>query len=248
MFRSVMKLCVLFALLWLSQYSLAQSSPRVVIDFNKDWKFRLEDSAAVIDPFDPSALRTVNLPHDWSIESNFSKKFPATSQGGALPGGIGSYQKTFELPANGRGKNVSIEFDGVYRNCEVWINGNYLGKRPNGYISFHYDLTSYINYAPSKNMIVVKVDNSQQPNSRWYTGSGIYRDVKLELTIPYASVARSGTFITTYDISKKEAYVNIVTVLSSTTEGEKSISIRNEIPMTAISAIIKASILRIPRR
>src|SRR6185503_19735030 len=210
--RSVMKLIVLFELLSLSQYSLAQLSPRVVIDFNKDWKFFLgNDSTAANDGFDDSKWRTVHLPHDWSIESNFSKEYPATNQGGALPGGIGWYRKTFVLPANGSGKNVSIEFDGIYRNSEVWINGHYLCKRPNGYISFNYDLTLFIKKAPSKNIVVVKVDNSQQPNSRWYTGSGIYRDVKLQLTDPYACVARSGTFITTFDVSKKEASVNIVT-------------------------------------
>jgi beta-galactosidase len=170
---------------------------RSVIDFNKDWKFYLGDDSAAKEPgYDDSKWRKLSLPHDWSIESDFKKDFPATNQGGALPGGIGWYRKTFTLPSSAKNKNIRIEFDGVYRNSEVWINGHYLGKRPNGYISFHYDLTPYINQAPGKNIILVKVDNSQQPNSRWYTGSGIYRNVQLVVTNKIA-FDPGGIFITT---------------------------------------------------
>jgi len=155
---------------------------RQTINFNKDWKFHLgNDSAASNKNYNDASWRTLNLPHDWSIEGNFSKDNPATTQGGALPGGIGWYRKTFTVPSSSHNKNISIEFDGVYRNSEVWINGNYLGKRPNGYISFSYDLTPYLKFGAEKNVIAVKVDNSQQPNSRWYSGSGIYRNVRLVL-------------------------------------------------------------------
>ena len=158
-------------------YSNAQL--RKNIDFNSDWKFNLgNDSTASNENFNDAAWRTLILPHDWSIEGSFSKEHPATNQGGALPGGIGWYRKTFTLAEVDNEKYVSIEFDGVYRNSEVWINGHYLGKRPNGYISFSYDLTPYLKFGNQKNVIAVKVDNSQQPNSRWYSGSGIYRDVK----------------------------------------------------------------------
>ena len=145
---------------------------RSEIDFNNEWKFYLGDDSLAKEPsYNDSKWRKLSLPHDWSIESDFKKDFPATTQGGALPGGIGWYRKTFTLPSSAKNKNVSIEFDGVYKNSEVWINGHYLGKRPNGYVAFSYDLTEYILPSPQKNVIVVKVDNSQQPDSRWYSGS-----------------------------------------------------------------------------
>ena len=112
------------------------------------------------------------------LTTRLSAIHPSGNLGGALPGGIGWYRKTFTVPAESKNKNIRIEFDGVYKNSEVWINGHFLGKRPNGYISFSYDLTPYLNYGKT-NVIAVKVDNSQQPDSRWYSGSGIYRDVKL---------------------------------------------------------------------
>src|SRR5690606_7887869 len=106
--------------------------------------------------------------HDWSIEGEFSEDNPAKPEGGALPTGMGWYRKTFTVPETWVDKSVAIEFDGVYRNSEVWINGKYLGKRPYGYSSFSYNLTDHLNYGEQKNIIAVKVDNSEQPNSRWY--------------------------------------------------------------------------------
>ena len=181
---------------------------RSVIDFNKDWKFFLGNDSLAINPgFDDSHWRKLALPHDWSIESDFNKDAPATTQGGALPGGIGWYRKTFILPS-AKNKNITIEFDGVYKNSEVWINGHYLGKRPYGYISFSYDLTPFILSSSQKNIIVVKVDNSQQPDSRWYTGSGIYRNVKLILTNP-VSIDKKSLFISTPWVKDKVAILNI---------------------------------------
>ncbi len=150
--------------------------------------------------FDDSHWRTLSLPHDWSIEGKFDRKNPAGTGGGALPGGLGWYRKTFTVPASSKGKNVFIDFDGVYRNSEVWINGHSLGMRPSGYISFRYDLTPYLKYGDEKNTIVVKVDNSQQPNSRWYSGSGIYRNVWLVTTNP-VFIGQWGTIITTPTIT-----------------------------------------------
>jgi beta-galactosidase len=156
---------------------------RSIIDFNKDWRFYLgDDSSAKFVNYDDSKWRKLSVPHDWSIESDFIKDAPATNQGGSLPGGIGWYRKEFVLPVAEDDKVVTIEFDGVYQNSEVWINGNYLGRRPNGYINFSYQITHYLKPSPQKNIISVKVDNSQQPNSRWYSGSGIYRNVKLVIT------------------------------------------------------------------
>lgn len=102
------------------------NAQRAEIDFNKDWKFLLGNDSLAIDPsYNDANWRKLSLPHDWSIESNFIKDAPATNQGGSLPGGVGWYRKTFILPSSARGKSVSIEFDGVYKNSEVWINGHY---------------------------------------------------------------------------------------------------------------------------
>ena len=199
---------------------------REVIDFNNDWKFYLgNDSAASAVNYDDSKWRALSLPHDWSIEGNFSKDYPATTQGGALPGGIGWYRKTFTVAATERNKNIAVEFDGVYRNSEVWINGHFLGKRPNGYISFQYDLTPFLKFGSDKNIIAIKVDNAQQPNSRWYSGCGIYRDVRLVSVCPGVSVKQWHAFVTTSDISKSEATINVVTNLASTVKGWKSFNL-----------------------
>ncbi|HEX3168012.1 MAG TPA: beta galactosidase jelly roll domain-containing protein, partial [Chitinophagaceae bacterium] len=182
---------------------------RSVIGFNKEWKFYLGDDSLAKEPsYNDSKWRKLSLPHDWSIESDFKKDFPATTQGGALPGGIGWYRKTFILPSSAKEKNVSIEFDGVYKNSEVWINGHYVGKRPNGYVAFSYDLTEYILPSPQKNVIVVKVDNSQQPDSRWYSGSGIYRNVRFVLTGKFRFEEKT-LFITTPFISKDSALIHV---------------------------------------
>lgn len=192
-------------------HTLAQE--RVVIDFNKGWKFNLGDDSAAMQPhYDDAHWRQLNLPHDWSIEGNFSQSHPATEHGGALPGGIGWYRKEFTLPPLAENKKLMIEFDGVYRNSRVYINGHLLGERPNGYISFHYDLTPYIN--PSgKNVIAVRVNNSRQPDSRWYTGSGIYRNVRLVAGSKKAAVAPWGIFIHTPDVDSHQAKVQISVAL-----------------------------------
>lgn len=187
---------------------ISSAQVRTVVDFNNNWKFHLgDDSLAKNTNFNDSKWRTLNLPHDWSIEQNFSSTAAATNQGGSLPGGIGWYRKTFTVPSSSINKITRIEFDGVYKNSEVWINGHYLGKRPYGYINFSYDLTAYLNIG-KPNVIAVKVDNSLQPDSRWYTGSGIYRDVKL-VTTNLVSIKEEGIFITTPKLSSKEVIVKI---------------------------------------
>jgi len=158
---------VMLVVLWNSP-AIANPRPGSTINFNNDWRFNLGDVSNGQSPdLDDSKWRALNLPHDWSIEGEFSEKNPAGFGGGALPGGIGWYRKTFTLPVSANGKSVFIDFDGVYRNSEVWINGHYLGKRPYGYISFEYDLTPHLHYGAQRNVLAVKVDNSQQPNSRW---------------------------------------------------------------------------------
>ncbi|HET8783784.1 MAG TPA: glycoside hydrolase family 2 TIM barrel-domain containing protein, partial [Pyrinomonadaceae bacterium] len=207
-------LCVLF--IAMAQVCLANPRPGRRVSFNQDWRFQLGDvnngqDAALND----GQWRQLDLPHDWSVEGEFSEKHPAGTGGGALPGGIGWYRKTFTLPATATGKLVFVEFDGVYRNSEVWINGHYLGKRPYGYSSFTYELTPHVSYGSKANVIAVKVDNSQQPNSRWYSGSGIYRNVWLT-TLDPVHIEHWGTYVTTPEVNEREAKVEVRTKIKTT--------------------------------
>ncbi len=179
-------------------------------DFTAGWTFHLgDDSAASRPDYDDTAWRILNLPHDWAIEGEFSRDNPSGTGGGALPGGIGWYRKTFTVDKADEGKRLYIDFDGVYMNSEVFINGHSLGVRPYGYVSFSYDLTPYIKWG-GKNVVAVRVDNGEQPNSRWYSGCGIYRNVWLTKLNP-VHIAQWGTFITAEDVSKNSARLNIRT-------------------------------------
>ena len=178
--------------------------------FNDNWRFSLGDvEGTSVFTFDDNDWRQLNLPHDWAIEGDFSKDNPSGIGGGALPGGIGWYRKTFVADEAYAGKKVFIDFDGVYMNSEVFINGHSLGKRPYGYISFRYDLTPYLKIG-EENVIAVRVDNQEQPNSRWYSGCGIYRNVWLTVTNPI-HVDLWGTYVTTPQVSDKEATVSVCT-------------------------------------
>ncbi|MDO7170869.1 sugar-binding domain-containing protein [Mariniflexile sp. AS56] len=181
---------------------------RIVEDFNFDWSFKLGNHPdAMRLEFQNSDWKKLDLPHDWSIEGAFSEEHPAKPQGGALPAGTGWYRKVFTISEAWVSKSVSVEFDGVYKNSEVWINGHYLGKRPNGYISFAYDVSEHLNYGEQENVIAVKVDNSELPNSRWYSGSGIYRSVRL-VASEKLHVAHWGTYVTTPKVTEDKALVN----------------------------------------
>jgi beta-galactosidase len=182
-------------------------------DFDMGWRFHLgEVPAAKEINFADNSWRQLNLPHDWSIEGEFSKDNPAGVGGGALPGGIGWYRKTFTLPETDKNKSVFIDFDGVYMNSDVWINGHFLGNRPYGYSSFRYEMTPYLNYGNKPNVIAVRVDNSNQPNSRWYSGSGIYRNVWL-VTVDKIHVNHWGTFVSTPAVDKNKAIINVQTTI-----------------------------------
>jgi len=153
------------------------------LSMDPGWRFRTGDSPGAEKPeFDDASWRVLDLPHDWSIENEFIKDAPTGGQGGYLPTGIGWYRKHFSLSSTSMHRSVWIEFDGVYQNSEVWINGHALGRRPNGYVSFVYDLGPFLK--KGSNILTVRVDNSKQPNSRWYTGSGIYRHVWLTIADP----------------------------------------------------------------
>lgn len=184
--------------------------------FDYNWKFYQGDTAAAKSKdFNDISWRSLDLPHDWSIEGKINPKNPTGGSGGYLPAGIGWYRKTFKVPNEWRGKKVSIYFEGVYMNSEVFINGKSLGIYPYGYSSFTYDLSPYLNFN-SENVIAVRVDNSQQLNSRWYSGSGIYRHVWMMIT-DAVHIANWGVSITTPDVSPKKATVQIKTLIKNET-------------------------------
>ncbi len=172
--------------------------------------------------FNDSDWRILDLPHDWSIEGPYAETEPTGGPGGYLPSGVGWYRKKFRVARGVQARKVFIEFDGIYQHSEVWLNGQSLGYRPYGYISFVYDLTPHLRPA-GENLIAVRVDNSAQPNCRWYSGSGIYRHVWL-LETSRVHVARWGTYITTPEVSKTAARINIRTrVQNETSNGTRPV-------------------------
>lgn len=217
---------VLLLLMWVGMQT-AYSQPRVRQEFNQDWKFYLGDEAGAKSPgFNDGKWRGLTLPHDWSIEGKFDEKNPAKPEGGGLPTGIAWYRKSFTLSTLLQKKNIFIEFDGVYKNSEVWINGQLLGKRPYGYSSFNYDLTKYLN--PGKNVIAVRVDNSAQPDSRWYSGSGIYRNVWLTATENIA-IDHWGTFVSTPSVNKTAAKVSFKTQIRNKSRLKGQIDVQSQV-------------------
>lgn len=216
------------------------SAPRSA-NFDEGWKFNLGDSAAYSQPdFNDSSWRSLNLPHDWAIEGDFSKENPSGTGGGALPGGIGWYRKTFTVPGYKEGEKVYIDFDGAYMNTTVYINGHELGTRPYGYASFSYDITPWLK--EGDNVIAVKVDNSDQPNSRWYSGCGIYRHVWLR-KLDAIHVAQWGTYVTTSDITPDSATVNIATTVDNTSAADAEVTLTTRVidPQGKVAATVTAS-------
>lgn len=208
------------SLVFLCQISSAQNKVRQVYSMDQNWSFYLGDAdGAYRINFNDNNWRKLDVPHDWSIELPIQADAPSKGSGGFAVTGIGWYRKTFTMPAIKSGQQVRIEFDGIYMRSEVWINGQFLGKRPSGYVSFSYDLTPYL--TKGKNTIAVKVDNSLQPNSRWYTGSGIYRHVRLVISNPL-HIKQWGVYATTPEVSKEKALVKVRTsVANASTQGQK---------------------------
>jgi hypothetical protein len=192
--------------------------------FNKAWKFVKGDDVRYASPdYSDQSWRTVDLPHDWSVEGPLSPDQASCT--GYLPGGIGWYRKTFQLPADSKGKQVYVYFEGVYRNGEVYINGHSLGMRPNGYISYMYELTPYLK--EGANVLAVRVDHSESADSRWYTGSGIYRDVYL-ITANPIHIDQWGVSYTTPSVSERQATVSIDTRLTNSTKQNSLITVVQE--------------------
>ncbi len=210
---------------------------RTIADFDKGWQFHLGDVKDAENPaMNVNSWRALDLPHDWSIEGTFSKENPATPEGGALPGGIGWYRKSFTVPAASKGKEVYIDFDGVYQKSTVWINGHELGFRPNGYISFRYDLTPYLKFG-GQNTIAVKVDNSVQPNSRWYSGSGIYRNVWL-VTTSKVAIDHWGTYVTTPEVSEQSALIHLQTQIKNLSGNSSKVTLATTVYNAAGKPVI----------
>ena len=208
-----MKLTILSFLLGLLSVAplVAENpTPPMTTSFDYDWLFTLSDAAGAESPaFVDSGWRKLNLPHDWSIELTPSENSPGRHDNGFFPGGIGWYRKHFTAPPDAKDKRVILQFDGVYMNCRVFLNGHFLAERPYGYASFQCDLTPWLK-ATGDNVLAVRVDHSAAPTSRWYSGSGIYRHVWLSVLNPLR-VARWGTFVTTPTITPDAATVQVQT-------------------------------------
>ena len=201
----------LSALLGFASVTLAAAGPapgpREIIPFDIGWRFHLGDEAAAKQPgFDDANWRILDLPHDWSIEQPINPPPDGEENGGFFSHGIGWYRKSFMLP-DSAGKKVVVEFDGVYMNSEVWINGQFLGRKPYGFIGFRYDLTEFLNTNGAPNVLAVRVDDSLEPSLRWYAGSGIYRHVRLITTGFTHFRLDGGVSITTPRITSKNAVV-----------------------------------------
>lgn len=174
------------------------------VDFNQNWHFKLNANPkeAVKSDADVSTWQKLDLPHDWSIFNDFDHQSPAQNEGGQLNGGEAWYRKTFKLDEKDLKKNVRVTFDGVYMDSQVYVNGQLVGHYPNGYNQFSYDITKYLHKDGRENVIAVHAVN-KQPSSRWYSGSGIYRDVTLQVT-DKVHVEKNGTTILTPKLEQQQ--------------------------------------------
>jgi beta-galactosidase len=212
-----------------------------------DWRFHYYGNAR---PrfFNPtvSEWREVNLPHDWSIEGTRKPDNISSYSGGYFPMGGALYQKTLNLKDEWRQEKIFVEFEGVYMNAEVWLNRHYLGRHPYGYTSFSFDLTPYLDWEGA-NELKVFVDNNHQVNSRWYSGSGIYRPVWLMVADP-VHVAQWGVYVTTPEISKDSAAIKIRTRVENESDQDQNVTLQsriidpqgNEVGSAAGSALVGA--------
>ncbi|MCH2114716.1 MAG: DUF4982 domain-containing protein [Pirellulales bacterium] len=201
------------------------------IGFDFDWYFLKGDlwNHRTVGHTAAKRWRLVQVPHDWSTEYPLAESNASGPGGGFAETGLGWYRKLFVLPEFCRGKRIEIEFGGISTNSQVWINDQYLGRRPNGYVSFKYDLTEHLTYGEGQpNLLAVRVNNSAQPNSRWYTGSGIYRHVWLTIT-DKCYLDPWETFITTPIATKDKAEIITKTIVFNETEAERNVQLRTTV-------------------
>ncbi|WP_223808698.1 sugar-binding domain-containing protein [Rufibacter hautae] len=222
--RSLLAFLTMLLLGYTSQVFAQQ--PRSKALFNDNWKFQKGDVAkADAVSFSDAQWRTLDLPHDWSIEGPFSQEWASAT--GYLPGGIGWYRKTFKVPAAQQNKQLFLYFDGVYKNSEVWINGQPLGKRPNGFTPFQYEITKHLNKT-GNNVVAVKVDHTQFADSRWYTGSGINRNVYLVAVEP-VHISLWGVAFTTPEVSAAKALSNVKVSVTNASAKAADIQVKAEL-------------------
>ena len=210
------------SLIWVISL-LAQKEVRLKENFDFDWNFSLSDNQKYADrTYNDESWERIHLPHDWSIKLSFDKKMGGSAA--HLPGGIGWYRKQFKLPRSYNGKVISILFDAICHQSDVYINGHHLGFRPYGFCSIEYDLTPYLDY-DGENVIAVRVNRSGVKDvARWYTGSGIYRHAWLQVTNP-VHVATYGTYVTTPSVSEDKAEIRIMTTLENELKKVQTVSI-----------------------
>lgn len=215
--------CLLIASALLLAAASADGQSRRQLPMDSGWRFSLGDPAeAEKITFDDTKWRTIEVPHDWSIEGAFEEKNSTGGAGGFLPSGVGWYRKHFTLSADHAGRRVFIDFDGVMANSDVWINGFHLGRRPYGYVSFRYELTGHLNFGKVSNVIAVRADNSRQPASRWYSGAGIYRHVRMVVTHP-VHIDQWGTFVTTPQVAADKATVLVQSTVVNQSESGREV-------------------------
>jgi beta-galactosidase len=222
----------------------AAAQTRIITPLDAGWRFTQSDPQGASEgAFNDTSWQTIDLPHDWSITGPVDEHSPSGQGGGFFPTGVAWYRKT--IPAPAPHKETWIAFDGVMANSDVYCNGKLLGHRPYGYVSFHYDLTPCLH--PGANSIAVRTDTSQQPASRWYTGSGINRHVRL-ITTNEVHIAPWGTFVTTPKVSAESATVHVRTTVQN--DSDKAANITLDITQVdglplALGALIAAKPARI---
>jgi beta-galactosidase len=216
----------LFTLAALPAVFAADAPGRETQNFDRDWRFLQADAEGAEKPqFADTTWRGLDVPHDWSIAGPFAETNSTGGAGAFLPAGIGWYRKTFVLPAKDAGRRAFIEFDGVMANSDVWLNGHHLGRRPYGYVSFSYELTPFLNASGATNVLAVRADNSSQPASRWYSGAGIYRHVRLVVTDP-VHLEQWSTFVTTPRVDVDRATVHVEGTVTNQSDSPRDVSLR----------------------
>ncbi|HSZ30057.1 MAG TPA: glycoside hydrolase family 2 TIM barrel-domain containing protein, partial [Pseudonocardiaceae bacterium] len=223
----------------------ARAAANRLTDFGQDWKFALVNPDGITDPtgayanamdpgFDDSGWQQLDVPHDWSIELAPVDNASTSSATGFLPGGLAWYRKHFTLPKSLAGQQISIEFDGVYRNSNVYLNGKLLGNHPYAYTGFSYDLTGLVHTDGVTPDVIAVSAADQQPSSRWYSGDGIFRNVYLVTTGP-VHVARHGTFVTTPGLpaALSSGYATVQVDTDVTNEGSAAATVAVAVTLTS---------------
>lgn len=212
----------------LSAVSAMAQSARIEQDLNANWRFSLQDNVEAKNvSFDDKSWSNISVPHDWSIDSNFTKEAAMGNEGGYLPAGTGWYRKQLNMPKEWEGKVVKLMFDGVYQDYKVYVNGDSVGAHFYGYTPFVVDITKQLKVG--NNVIALRVDNSKQKNCRWYSGSGIYRKVQLIVSNP-VHIEPWGMAVTTPKVDKAQATINIQTEIKNEGNETKTIMVRSFIP------------------